>query len=244
MQIDYAIFATDNNSLYNHFWEITSEVCLKVLGVTPVLFNICDQDSDFYEDKYGIIKKIKSVEFFDTGFQSQIVRMYGCKYFPENVCITCDLDMIMISRSYFIDQVIDFDDDSFIIYSSDAYANKGQHRYPICYNAAKGKHFNSVLDCDVSFQEYVYRLDSFLSNWACDEIYFTKKLDSSDFSNVVKLSRGWNRRTGIANGRIDRASWSWRKGVPYIDCHCLRPYVKYKSELDNLKNVILEGGLS
>jgi len=244
MIIKYVILAKDDNPLYDGFWEINSEICVKILGITPVLFYISDEDSDFYRDKYGIVKKIKSVESIDTGFQSQIVRMYGCKYFPEDVCITSDLDMLMINRGYFIDQVKDFSQDSFVIYTSDAYRKTKPNRYPICYNAAKGKHYNYILNCDVEFEEYAHRLHNFLGNWHCDELYFTKQLDASNFPNIKKLKRGWNRRKNMANRRIDRKAWSWQENTPYIDCHCLRPYTKYKHQLDQLKKSILEGKLS
>ena len=46
--------------------------------------------------------------------------MYGTKYFPDDVCLTCDLDMLMINKDYFVNQIKKYNDDSLVIYSSDA----------------------------------------------------------------------------------------------------------------------------
>ena len=241
MKIDKVIFAKNENPLYENFWELTSEICLKKLGVTPVLFNITDNDSEFYEDKYGLIKNIKKINGVDTGFQSQIVRMFGTKFFQDEVCLTSDIDMLMLNRHWFVDKVKDLDNDSFVIYSSDAYDN--QHvRYPICYNAGKGSIYTQILKLNTSFEEYSKRLYSFNRNWSCDELYFTHMLKNSNYDKIVKLERGWNPITKIAINRIDRVDWKWDEANmdKYIDCHCIRPYNEHKDELEKLKKAILK----
>ena len=57
MKIDKIIFSSDD-SHYLDFWKINSEITLKKLGITPVLFHITDEDSDFFEDEFGLVKKI------------------------------------------------------------------------------------------------------------------------------------------------------------------------------------------
>ena len=61
MKIDKVIFSVDDNPLYEGFWEIQSKICSEILGITPVLFKITDNDTDFYEDKYGLIKHINKI---------------------------------------------------------------------------------------------------------------------------------------------------------------------------------------
>lgn len=120
MKIDKAIFGVDN-SYFLEFWPIQAKLVKEILGAEPVLFYICDEESDFYDDGNGLVKKIKKVDEVNTGLLACIARMYGTKYFPEEICLTCDLDMLMISREYFQDQIKNFNENSLVIYSSDAY---------------------------------------------------------------------------------------------------------------------------
>ena len=60
MKIDKVIFAS-NDSSYLKFWKLNSEITLKKLGITPVLFHITDEESDFYKDEFGLVKKVKQL---------------------------------------------------------------------------------------------------------------------------------------------------------------------------------------
>jgi hypothetical protein len=196
MKINKAIFGVDD-SYFLEFWPIQAKICKKLLGIEPVLFYICDEDSDFYHDGNGIVKKIKKVRnnqngnIVHSGLLACIVRMYGTKYFPDEVCLTCDLDMLMINKDYFVNQIEKYDDNSLVIYSSDAYdLNRPesvelfnnepfpftQEMYNYPYNAAKGKVFNQILNTDCTFEEFVNRHDNYKPGytfmWMIDEFYF------------------------------------------------------------------------
>ena len=228
MKISKAIFGVDN-SYFLEFWPVQAKICKELLNIEPVLFYICDEDSDFYNDGIGLVKKIKKVKDLKTGndvhtgLLACIVRMYGTKYFPNDVCLTCDLDMLMINRGYFIDQVKNFDDDSLVIYSSDAYDLKRpealelfqrepfpftQEMYNYPYNAAKGSVFNKILDLDCTFDEFVNRhntyKDGYRFMWMIDEFYFADCVNNKNHGvEVHKLKRGYT-SPWIADKRIDR----------------------------------------
>ena len=76
MKIDKIIFAVDDNHVYGGFWKFISKWTKERLGVTPVLFHITEEESDFYEDKYGLVKKFKSLPNFTTSIQCRMVRMW------------------------------------------------------------------------------------------------------------------------------------------------------------------------
>ena len=256
MKISKAIFATDDNPKYSGLWEVVSEICKKKLDITPVLFHITEEDSDFYEDEYGLVKKFKKLPNHSTGYQSQIIRMWGTKYFSEEVCIICDIDMIMFNKEYFIDQVSDFSDDDLVIYCSDAYDSKRPEcvgiysdRYSIAYNATKGKNFDKILGTNCSFQEYADKLSSFgFPTHDTDEMYYTRCLDTLDHGvNLIKLERGIYTKFQVPR-RIDRISddifnkYEDEKiyNEYYVDCHLARPFEKYRNEILDLKNKILK----
>jgi hypothetical protein len=228
MKIDKAIFGVDN-SYFLEFWPIQAKICKELLGIEPVLFFICDEESDFYYDGNGLVKKIKKVNDYitgniiHTGLLACIVRMYGTKYFPDEVCLTCDLDMLMINKEYFINQIENLSDDSLVIYSSDAYdlnrpeAKKlfetepfpfTQEMYNYPYNAAKGKVFNKILDTDCSFEDFVNRHANYKPRyrymWMIDEFYFSDCVNHKNHGiEVHKFKRGYT-SSWIADRRIER----------------------------------------
>ena len=53
MILNKVIFSCDDNPNYTPYWKLTSEICRKKLGVTPVLIRITKQNSELYEDDYG-----------------------------------------------------------------------------------------------------------------------------------------------------------------------------------------------
>jgi hypothetical protein len=239
MKIDYVIVSCDDNELYSDFWEVTKKLWNNIINIKPILVKITDNDTiTEYDD--CIIHNIKKVDNIDTGLQSQIARMFVTKYYPNNVCLTSDIDMLPLSKSYFTNNVENYDDDKLIIFSSDAYTNT--NRYPICYNAAKGELFNEILNLNVTFEQYCNRLIEFNWGWDTDELYFGKMVNQYlNQDKVVKLKRGWV--NGMAINRIDRVLWMYNldqlKQQGYFDSHSLRPYKQYQKEIDFLVSQIL-----
>ena len=216
MRIDKVIFGVDDNPRYSNFWPIQADLVRKILGAEPILFYITDEDSDFYFDGHGTIKKINKNRCpgIITSFQSQIIRMYATKYFPEEVCLTADIDMLMINKDYFLTQIEKIDDESLVIFDSDAYDMDREEclesleycksRYPICYVAGKGKNFNRILNTDRTFENYVDDLQNLRWGWGTDELYFGDKVDNTNHGvKVVKLIRKYT-TPWKADRRVER----------------------------------------
>jgi hypothetical protein len=171
----------------------------------------------------------------------------------------------MLNREYFVDQIKDIDDDSLVIFDSKGYDIErpecqdpslySHERYPICYNAGKGKMFNKILNTDREFFEYVDELQKLKLGWGTDEIYFGRCVNNKNHGvKIVKLNRGktipW-----ITEKRIERhnfpitfsnteefklnktyGSYDVSKLINsyYIDAHCPRPYSDCKNAIDEL----------
>ena len=209
MKIDKIIFASDD-SYFLEFWPIQAKLCRELFGWDPVLFKINNEESDFYHDGNGLVKNIKSVEGIHSAIQACTVRMFGTKYFPEDVCVCGDLDMLMINKNYFIDQLKHYSDDDFIIMSSDAYdlsrpeSNElfqeqplpfKQEMYGYVYNVAKGKTFTKILNSDCTFDEFMIRhsnhKDGYKIMWLIDEFYFSDCVNNNQHGvEIIKLKRG------------------------------------------------------
>jgi hypothetical protein len=256
MSVDKIIFSVDDNPKYQGLWEINSQICKEHLGITPVLFYITDEESDFYNDKWGVVKKIKALPNISNGFQSQIFRMFGTKYFQQETCLISDIDMLLFNKNYINSPLKNYDSNDLVIYCSDGYdVNReecsgiyGENRYPICYNLGTGEVFNKILNTNRSFEEYC--MDIINSGYPLhdsDELYFGNKVNNFNHGvNIVKLRRGYSTYFKCPN-RIDRINddifnvydEELLKNDEYIDCHLSRPYIKYKKEIDNMKDIIL-----
>lgn len=279
MKVTKAIFGADD-SHYREFWPHQAELCKKILNIEPVLFWITNEDSDFYDDGFGIVKKIKAANWGTTGLQSTIVRFWAPSLFPDDICILCDIDMFMLNREYFIDQLLDFSEEDLVIMISDTYDSAREEMrdffkinslpfstemYPVCYNVGKGTTFQKVMNLRGSFEEFLKQVNNrypeYTVGWYIDEFYFSDCVNNNDHGiQIQKLKRGvtstfqipkriekWNFPDVIYDFQqleIDRQ----RYGVyddrllqegHYIDCHCVRPYHKYKQAVDRVAEIAL-----
>lgn len=240
MDIKYAILSCDDNPLYKDFWEVIKPIWINKIKIKPILAHITD-NNDVIDFGDYIIHNFKAIEGVDTGFQSQIVRMFITKFYPNDVCITSDIDMLPISYDYFNNTTKEFTDDSLVIFSSDAYPPIGEtpKKYPLCYNAAQGKTFDRLLDLSsYDFESYVRFLSQRGEGWNTDELYFGECVNKSIDINIIKLKRGWE--MGRALNRIDRVNWTYDSNniYSYIDSHLLRPYSENKVEIHKLIDLI------
>ena len=238
MKIDFVIVSTDDNPLYSEFWPVVKNLWSNLVGIKPILVKISDTD-EIIESDECIIHNLKKVDGIKTGLQSQIARMFVTKYYKDSVCLTSDIDMLPLSKKYFTSDIENLNNDSMVIFSSDAYKNV--NRYPICYNAGKGSLFSEILQLDVSFEEYCNRLLSLGRGWGTDELYFGKMINSYyDQSKITKLNRGWS--FGVAKDRLDRIRWKYDPNNfkdQFIDSHSLRPYSTHKTQIDKIVNLVL-----
>jgi hypothetical protein len=254
MRIDKIIFSTDDNPLYLGFWPFISKWTKERLGVTPVLFHVTTEETDFYEDQYGLVKKFKANPKLPSSFQAQLVRMWGTRYFLDEFCMTSDIDMMMVDKNYFMNGLENYNDEDMLIYGSDAYDSSrpectdiyGGDRYPICYNLAKGSTFEKILLTDKPFDEYMQYINDFYFPFHdSDEMYFGWMVNNTNHGvNVVKLRRGFTTKFYCPN-RFERplylSSEQQRelKNKDIIDIHLVRPYEKYQTQIQIIKEMIV-----
>jgi len=238
MKIDKVILSTNDNPMYYPFWNIVSKYWSKVIDIEPVLFYVGDLSPKVLglKEEYGKIihyntkDKAKSVE---TSNLSQIIRHFGATCFPEETCIISDIDMLPLSKDYYVNQkeVINFKENSICFYSGD-WGNR--KRFPMCYIAAKGCVFEEIIKSKYEdFEKESVKWMSEGYGWHTDEIVFSKLWNESRFTeNSLFLNRGWTH--GQANNRIDRDSiykFDTNQISKYIDFHMMRPIMKNKEVL-------------
>lgn len=240
MKIDYVIVSSNDNPYYLDFWPIVSKIWKEKFNITPVLGLISNEDSEFEKSEYGLVKKFKSINGIDTGLQSQIVRLYLPKEL-DGYCLISDIDIIPLSVNYFENCASHLTETNIVVYSSDNPECLSNNEYPICYVSSHSESFKNILKLDIDWISFVNLMKSRNQGWSTDQKYLFEKINEykEKTNDVVLLDRGWS---GIANKRIDRASWSYdpikvSEGY-YIDSHSLRPYSQYSEEINKLVSCI------
>lgn len=230
--IDYVIISSDDNPMYKDFYLIVAKRWLE-LGYKTYYLNISDTD-EIIENEYGIIHKIKALDFVSTGFQSQVVRLFSSKFIEGNIMMS-DIDMLPINGNYYNQYLNELTDNNVIIYSGQPYGDVPY--YPICYVLSNSKNFRKYLNIDnISFSEYCRMLlNNYKEAWNTDENFMYDRFQNYRENLVIKNDRDFSRR-------IDRGNWNYNinllKNGHYIDSHMLRPYKEHKSKIDKLAHEI------
>lgn len=247
MKISYAIVSTDANPFYADFWKVVSEIWVKRFNIVPVLAFIGD-DSFPIDNTYGKVIRIKPIADIPIHLQAQIVRFWVPTLFQDEVSIISDIDMIPISRKYFVEQVR-FISDEYYCHLNPCISTYG--RLPACYHVAKGSLLKKLLDVDNDWEKFIRKVlscpivlketNQLQEPWFADEIYSSAKVLEVNNSNILKLIERKNGQNGY---RIDRLNWKYHKLLLsydyYFDAHSIRPVSEFCDEIMEMKNAIIE----
>jgi hypothetical protein len=255
MIVKKIIFASDDSD-YLKFWKDNSEICKKKLKLEPVLFHITEEDSDFFNDEFGVVKKIKKIPNIPTSLQAQNYRFFGFKFFPDEICMVADIDMFLIDSNY-LNKVQNIPDEDFVVMESDAYDIErhetriwvGNGRYLASYVISQGNTMSKILSLPETFEEYMEVLQKFDWGFATDEHFLAHKIDNQNEIEVHKLRRGWMSNFYCPK-RIEKINFSVIDGTFlevndstildfFIDCHCPIPYENFSEKIELIKNKIL-----
>lgn len=232
MKIDYVVISSDENPMYADFYNVVASQWNR-LGFKVLYLQIVsdiEKDSGLVETQYGLAKLFKAVPNISPVLQAQVVRLYASKVLPSNNLLISDMDMLPLNGSYFTNEADKVNIDRILIYSGAPYMDVPY--YPMCYILGKGVVMSQHLHIEDKFEDFVIKMSKYNGGaWNTDEKYVYDKLNNRGEVIVLRTSR-----TG--RGRIDRSNWNYDlaklKAGYYIDSHLLKPYSKYKNEIDKL----------
>ena len=232
MKIDYVIISSDTNTMYSDFYPIVSKKWNE-LGFSIIYLKVDNYETDLHHTEYGLMKTFKAVEGINTGFQSQVVRIYASMLFTESKNIMMsDIDMLPLNGNYFSQNAAAVSEDNILIYSGQPYDNP---YFPSCYILGNTNILKNVFELESSYSNFIKKLANYSNcEWNTDEHYMYDKLIKYD--KKIILERDFNRR-------VDRISNDmWKHPIDenllnagyYIDSHMIRPYSKHKKEICKL----------
>jgi hypothetical protein len=229
MKLERAILSSNDNPKYLDFWPYVAKAWRELIGIEPVLFFIGEAGKVEKLSQHGQVIQVPVHPDWDIVNQAQSIRLWAGTKFPEENLIISDLDMLPISREYFIDSVKKYPDNSLISYTSDV-MNYGFYlrspQLPMCYLAGKGSTFNEILSIDTktTWEDFMMQMKSANMGYGTDQKYFWKKfLPYRGSDRYIGLNRGWIGGK-IATKRLDKVNWPIEYNpFDYYDAHMPLP---------------------
>lgn len=250
----YIINSTDNTD-YALYWPYIKAAWEK-FGFTPILIRVGFPVIECLNNTDISILDLPAVQDVSIVCQAQVARWYACKFFPDDLVMTSDIDMMPLQCEYFEGSFDLYEEwvkrlpallSNYLLFilSYDAFANDpGMNQYPICYNIAKGKVFAKLLNCYQNWDSWIKSLSGYGYGWSTDQALFYNCLQEKPRFTYLRNNRGWDRQRGEAHNRIDRNTWVYDEGRVraggYIDAHLPRPFHEKKGEIEKLFKLIME----
>ena len=156
------------------------------------------------------------------------------------------MDMIPLSKEYFVNQLKNFEDDKFVIFRSGA---TSENMLPICWNVAQGSTWSNIFNVEninqiteVLTSWYPKSYKPFKDNWYLDQLILKKSIDNFELNNgskVIRLSdEDLNfKRLNRSNYRADLKLFKQSPNL-FVDFHMPRPYKLYKKSINNVLKII------
>ena len=251
MKVDYVALSSTCDPYYLDFWPLVSKVWKLRFNYTPVLFLIHNDKSVKVSEEFG------KVIYFDPlpeseyplHIQAQCSR-YWLPYTDLNSnWLTSDIDMIPISKQYFIDSLKPISDDKIVSMNA-----RAVDLSPCCYIAARGESFKELLNLTDSYEDYLKQIDyksityhhklydnsPLYQHWGADEAHYNKKVREYPNKNkFVLTTRHGHTPKNTCKLRLDRLyakyeQFDTNQIFKYIDFHSWRPYNKFKQKIDQI----------
>ena len=222
MELQRAIMGVSDSEEYLGFWPVAARAWRTIVGIEPTIAVIGEAHLD---ESLGTVIRFPQIQGVSIALHSQVIRLLLPALFPEDVCITTDIDILPLSRSYFRSITRGQEADRFVVCRDGAYRIEEQ-KYPMCYVAARGSTFAEIFGIERrgQIEERVREWNALDHGWSTDELVL--------FSRVQK----WSHRRGerlvrlghTTRRRLDRSHWRFRilrawLGL-YVDAHLPRPF--------------------
>lgn len=227
MKLKYAVVSSNSNPEYLDFWPYVAKAWKSLIGLEPILLYIDEKEPPEWVHDHGKVYYFKALKEWSIAQQAQCIRFWAARILDEPFIIS-DMDMLPISKDYYLNQAEYIGDSGIISYSSDIIKYRWYRtnpQYPMCYLAGDTNSFIDVLDLnDEDYKNFLLRLKEMNIRSGTDQKFFYNQVTRKRFSNIKHLERGWIEEK-YATRRLDKVIWpkSDYDALEYIDCHLPRP---------------------
>lgn len=251
MKIDFVLTAVNDNPYYYNLYPYVAKVWKEKFNLDLIIIFIGDKIPTILKEFEHNIILFKPIENIHTIYISQVIRLlYPALFDNKNILIT-DLDIIPISKNYFLDNIENIDENHFITYT-DRYIN--QEMYAMCYNLANSNiwkkifNINSIEDIKnflINNYNKEYNGKKNCPGWYSDQKILYKYLQK--YNNLIIFNDkqlNYKRLDGKGTKKlkfiIENLDNILDNINDYSDFHMLRNYEKYKKILEKIITRILK----
>jgi len=237
MKIDTVILSSNDNPNYIQFWPIVSEAWT-LMGVEPILLYTGEQKLNLKGNVINFYSKN-----IDSSFVAQNIRILYPSLLDGNTCLVSDIDNLPLSKKYFINSVLDYENDSFIIYRPDACP---PNMISMMWNAANSSTWKEIfnIDSERNIEKYLkkwytkkYAIEG--KAWYTDQIKLRKyvnKFSKKNKSRIVELDD-----TEMGFFRFNRNKLkkhinliNENPNLEFTDFHMPRPFSEYEELINKV----------
>ena len=237
MKIDTVILSSNDNPNYIQFWPIVSEAW-NLMGVEPILI---------YTGEQKLNLKGNVINFFsknmDSSFVAQNIRILYPSLLDGNICLVSDIDNLPLSKKYFVDSVLSYNDDSFIIYRPDACP---PNMISMMWNAARSSTWKEIfnIDSEKNLEKYLrkwytkkYTIEG--TAWYTDQIKLRKyvnKFSKKNKSRIVELDDTEMGFFRFNRNRLEKHFNMIQENpnLEFTDFHMPRPFNEYEELINKV----------
>lgn len=249
------ILSSNFDERYIQFWPFVAKAwkrwfnCHVTLGLL-----INDKDIVDYEylRQFGEVKCFREDPTLPSANQAKVIRFLTAMEYPNEVCMMNDIDMLPLTDRYYTNILRQFKEEHLLLVGCDTYnGTPDEGKCPFGYMTATGATYREVinpgalensdlLNSWIGLRIFDDKEDISLKihneNPKCfsDESLIRALIKKHNFKRVQYFPRGFV----VGVDSIDRGNWKIDymklRQNEYIESHMLRPYSKYKRELDIL----------
>ena len=179
----------------------------------------------------------------DSSFVAQNIRILYPSLLDGNTCLVSDIDNLPLSKKYFVDSVLNFNDDSFIIYRPDACP---PNMISMMWNAASSSTWKEIFNID-SEKNLEKNLKKWYTKkyaiegtaWYTDQIKLRKyvnKFSKKNKSRIVELD---DTELGFFRFNRNRLEKHFNMiqenhNLEFTDFHMPRPFSEYEELINKV----------
>lgn len=256
MKLDLCLVSCDLNPNYYPYFPLVKECWKTIVGIDCILILVANEiPYELMPEKDSIIL-FPPIKEIPTAFQAQCIRLlYPCILAKTyHGIIISDMDIIPLSRDYFMKSIQELPEDTFCVYRD---VISEYRQYPMCYCAGSSavwsvlfpvRIMNDLREC---LRRWYNKDDYVISSpysemWAQDQTQLYISVNEN--CNNVKTVLMRDEATGYK--RLDRLDINFiyenideiKKGIingEYTDFHLPRPYHVHKVLLNELLSGVL-----
>jgi hypothetical protein len=249
MKLDRIILASDLNANYIQFWPLVSRVWQYVTGAKPTLFFIAPLDTPIEKVNGCDIIYVPPPPDLPPCFVAQTIRLLAPSWFPEEVCVVSDIDLMVVKPHFFPGHIGKYHTDQMVILNRYT-APQMVARPSLSYHVAQGKFWARLFHLTPGPQDWSVIFDQlrkwhrqYAGQWSTDEIILHEHVrhmqkQAPQSIVVIPTPHLWYRPhysvTHYRGFQMDQS-----KLQQYIEVEPPAPYLKHRPQIHSVLQKLL-----